>query len=217
MCLASQPWRPIVALSALSGGEMAILKGLGRVKSIALLSLLTALATLLITTAAYLLWGLSGVLPALCLSAWGNSPDTPHEPSCSALPRAVALVVCSWKRGWKNRTNSDSPYAIAGFIMMGGEWIVRIIIMRFSPFTEPMQRTRGGGHLCCWLCTHGFLLTLALYGNGCRLFSAPFCRYHRSYASNIAVNRQIDVLVQLATPSILLFCCLASLARPPAL
>ena len=34
---------PIVACSALSGGEMASLKGLGRVKSIALLSLLTAL------------------------------------------------------------------------------------------------------------------------------------------------------------------------------
>lgn len=198
---------PIVALSALSGGEMAILKGLGRVKSIALLSLLTALATLLITTAAYLLWGLSGVLPALCLSALGQLLLTLHM-SHRVVPYRVQLRSWSFlKRGWKI-VQLGLAYAIAGFIMMGGEWIVRIIIMRFSPFTEPIQRLEAVG-----IYAAGFALTVS-YSRLLftamdadyfpRLSAASINRTHQ----NIAVNRQIDVLVQLATPSILLFAAL---------
>jgi len=107
---------PIVACSALSGGEMAILKGLGRVKSIALLSLLTALATLLITTAAYLLWDVSGILPALCLSALGQLLLTLRL-SHRVVPYRIQLR--SWnflKRGWKI-VQLGLAYAIAGFII----------------------------------------------------------------------------------------------------
>ena len=198
---------PIVACSALSGGEMAILKGLGRVKSIALLSLLTALATLLITTAAYLLWDVSGILPALCLSALGQLLLTLRL-SHRVVPYRIQLR--SWnflKRGWKI-VQLGLAYAIAGFIMMGGEWIVRIIIMRFSSFTEPMQRLEAVG-----IYAAGFALTVS-YSRLLftamdadyfpRLSAATIDRTHQ----NIAVNRQIDVLVQLATPSILLFAAL---------
>ena len=155
---------PIVALSALSGGEMAILKGLGRVKSIALLSLLTALATLLITTAAYLLWGLSGVLPALCLSALGQLLLTLHM-SHRVVPYRVQLRSWSFlKRGWKI-VQLGLAYAIAGS---------RLLFTAMDADYFP------------------------------RLSAATIDRTHQ----NIAVNRQIDVLVQLATPSILLFAAL---------
>ena len=195
---------PIVACSTLSGGEMAILKGVGRVKSIALLSLLTAVTTLLITTTAYVLWGLSGVLPALCLSSLAQLLLTLRM-SHRAVSYRIRLRSWSFlKRGW-HFIHLGLAYAIAGFIMMGGEWLVRMIIMQFSPNSEPLQRLEAVG-----IYAAGFAVTVSYSRLLFRAMDADYfprlsaATLERSH-QNVAVNRQIDVLVQLATPSILLF------------
>ena len=195
---------PIVACSTLSGGEMAILKGVGRVKSIALLSLLTAVTTLLITTTAYVLWGLSGVLPALCFSSLAQLLLTLRM-SHRAVSYRIRLRSWSFlKRGW-HFIHLGLAYAIAGFIMMGGEWLVRMIIMQFSPNSEPLQRLEAVG-----IYAAGFAVTVSYSRLLFRAMDADYfprlsaATLERSH-QNVAVNRQIDVLVQLATPSILLF------------
>ncbi|MCQ2125844.1 MAG: oligosaccharide flippase family protein [Bacteroidaceae bacterium] len=61
-----------VAASAVSGGEMAILKGTGRLRHVALSQLFAAVFSLLLSVPLYWLLGLDGVAPALALSALGT-------------------------------------------------------------------------------------------------------------------------------------------------
>ncbi|WP_321992036.1 O-antigen translocase [Marispirochaeta aestuarii] len=55
--------------NALSGGQMALLRGIRRIKEMALASVLGAGAGLVITVPLYWLWGVDGIVPALILSA----------------------------------------------------------------------------------------------------------------------------------------------------
>ncbi len=56
---------PAVGLSTITCGELAVLKGLRRLKGIATVSLLNVLAGLVVTIPIYYIWGIDGVLPAL--------------------------------------------------------------------------------------------------------------------------------------------------------
>lgn len=56
---------PAVAFSTMTCGEMAVLKGLRRLKAVAKVSVMNVLAALLVTIPIYYVWGIDGVLPAL--------------------------------------------------------------------------------------------------------------------------------------------------------
>ncbi len=63
---------PAVAFSTITCGEMAILKGLRRLKRLATVSVINVALALVISLPIYYLWGIKGVLPALvlCCLAW---------------------------------------------------------------------------------------------------------------------------------------------------
>ena len=56
---------PAIAFSTLTCGEMAILKGVRRIKALAAVSVLNVAAGLLTTIPIYYIWGMKGVVPAL--------------------------------------------------------------------------------------------------------------------------------------------------------
>ena len=60
---------PVVALSAITGGEAAILKGLRRLRSLAVISLLNVVLALVITTPLYYVMGETGIVPSLVIIA----------------------------------------------------------------------------------------------------------------------------------------------------
>lgn len=59
---------PAVAFTTLAGGEIAILKGMRRLKHLALVSAAGALGTVALTIPTYALWGLLGVLPVIIMT-----------------------------------------------------------------------------------------------------------------------------------------------------
>jgi len=58
---------PSVAFSTLSCGEMAILKGMRRIKALAIISVLDVIAGIVTTIPVYYFWGMEGIVPALVL------------------------------------------------------------------------------------------------------------------------------------------------------
>ena len=82
LCLLS----PVMGFMAVTVGEISILKAVRRLKRVALISVLGAAATLLLTVPFYYFWGMSGVVPALVVSTvamrislfitnWGSLSD----------------------------------------------------------------------------------------------------------------------------------------------
>ena len=67
LCLLS----PVMAFMGVTAGEFSILKAVRRLKRVALVSVLGAVATLLLTVPFYYLWGMWGVVPALVFSTLG--------------------------------------------------------------------------------------------------------------------------------------------------
>ena len=58
---------PAVGFSTITCGEMAVLKGLRKLKSLASLSIVNVVIAIVVSLPIYYVWGLSGVLPALVL------------------------------------------------------------------------------------------------------------------------------------------------------
>lgn len=199
---------PVVASATLNGGEMALLKGLGRVRNIAFLSVLTAISTFALTTLAYLFAGLQGILPALVLSAVAQWLFTLHT-SHHLLPYRVQLS--SWRfflRGWR-MVKLGLSYALSGFIAAGGEWLVRLILLRIVPEHSSFSGVEATGiYAAAFTLTVSYsrLLLMAMDAEYFPRLSAAVTHVEHQ---NLAVNRQMDVLVQLAAPSMLLLAIVA--------
>lgn len=103
---------PAVAFSTITCGEMAVLKGLRRLRSLATLSVVTMVAGLMVTLPIYYFWGIKGVLPeilALCfvtmtLTLWFSSKSEKYSlvytkaelrKGHQALSVGFNFVVCS--------------------------------------------------------------------------------------------------------------------------
>lgn len=60
---------PVIALTAITGGELAILKGVRKLKSLAKISIYNVSLLTLITVPVYYYWGQSGIVPSLVIGA----------------------------------------------------------------------------------------------------------------------------------------------------
>lgn len=197
---------PLVAISTVSGGEMAVLKGLRCLRSIAFVSTVGAFLTLVISVSFYWQWGVGGIIPALVLSSFFALVLQLHR-----THRHVPYVVCltSWRflrRGYR-MVRLGLAYALSGFIAAGGEVVVRSLLFRMS------ERVGLSGMEAVGIYAAGFTLTVS-YAR-LILMSMDADYYPRLSAAstdvvrqNVAVNRQIEVLVLLMAPFLILFCIL---------
>jgi len=60
---------PVIALTAITGGELAILKGIRRLKTLAKISIYNVILLTLITVPVYYYWGQAGIVPSLVIGA----------------------------------------------------------------------------------------------------------------------------------------------------
>lgn len=197
---------PLVMFSTISGGEMAVLKGLRSLKSIAFISALISFTTLIITAIFYWQLGLSGIIPALVISS---------GVACfchwSAARKKVRYEVClnSWRflRRGLRMVRMGLAYALSGFVATGGEVLVRSFLYRFSdqvglPGEEAVGIYAAGFSL---IISYARLLLSSLDADYYPRLSAASTDVSRQ---NVAVNRQIDVLVLLMAPFLMLYCLL---------
>lgn len=61
---------PVVAMTVLAGGELAVLKALRQLKALALVSLYTMLASLFVSVPVFYFWGQRGIVPVLLLQVF---------------------------------------------------------------------------------------------------------------------------------------------------
>lgn len=189
---------PIVAFATLAGGEMAILKGLRRLRALALASVASALLTLLCTAPLYALCGLDGILPALNLSALATYVAMRYA-ATRAMPWRLASLSGNCLRAGRAMMGLGLAYVGAGIMGAGGELAVRLGLLH----TGGTQATLG-------LYAAGYTLTVA-YAR--LVFTAMDADYFARLSAamsqrgtmNTTVNRQTDVLVLLIVPFLLAF------------
>ena len=113
LCLLS----PVMGFMAVTVGEISILKAVRRLKRVALISVLGAAATLLLTVPFYYFWGMSGVVPALVVSTLGVM--VAHlSLSLPVFPWRVDLLNRShFRKGW-SMVRLGVPYIMATAVNM---------------------------------------------------------------------------------------------------
>lgn len=195
---------PLVGITTLAGGETAILKGLRQLSDLARVSMLGAVSTLLITSTFYFFFRIQGIVPALVFSGGVLLWLLWRAARCH-VPYEVSLT--SWhflRRGWR-MIRLGLAYAIANFIAAGGEYVVRLLLMHLPSSSEEIGMNAVGVYAAGFtlLVTYARLVFMSMDADYFPRLSAAACDVSRQ---NITVNRQIDVLVQLISPVLPVFC-----------
>lgn len=194
---------PMVALLTLTGGEMAILKALRQLKTIAAVNLIGALLAVLIAVPLYYAMGVHGILPVLLCSTGVMFLLNLHA-THKLFPYRVSLFSLKTFRLGGDLVRLGSAYIIAGLAGSGAELIVRSYISQ----TATLQREGL------------FVAGIALIVSYSRLiFAALDADYFPRLSSvvddrtirNQTVNKQIDVLVLLMAPMLIVLALTAPL------
>lgn len=183
---------PATAFTTLAGGETAILQASRRLKALARATAWGAVSTLITSCTFYWLWGVAGIVPMLSVSAaallgllvWENRRAYPYR-LCPIGRSFFAAGLPLIKLG--------AAYVLAGVMASGVELLIRAALQRL-----------GGGLTAIGLYAAGFTLTI----NYARLlFVGVDADYYPRLsatsdrrAANVAVNRQINVLIVLMAP-----------------
>ncbi len=190
---------PTVLFLTLIGGEMAILKGVRQLRRLAKASVLHAMGTLFITASLYYIMGVKGVIPVILLtSALGFSLYV------YAASRTFTYRIGPFHRRFlKNgmpMVKLGTAYILAGAMTSGAELVVRTGILRMA-----------GGFEKVGLYTAGLTLTVS-YAR--MIFVAMDADYFPRLSAtvgnvremNVLINRQINTLVVLMAPFLIVFC-----------
>lgn len=185
-----------VGMTTLTGGELAILKGMRQLKQIAANSALGALTTLLVTVPLYAVLGRAGIAPALVGSV----------AVLLALNLRASCRLFPWRAGFSPRflrcglplLQLGMAYVVAGILGSGAEMLIRSFLVRTVSWAEAGYYSAG------------FTVTVS-YAR--LIFTAMDADYFPRLAAtggdtvrmNLTVNRQVDVLVLLMAPFLILF------------
>lgn len=198
---------PAVALTTLTGGEIAVLRGIRRLKSIAVTSVLVAGCTLLIAVPLYLLWGLRSVTWVILLTTAATFA-VQLAATWRSFPYRISPLRSRFVRSGLPLLRLGMGYIAAGICSSGAEMLVRTTLTRSA-----------GGLQAAGLYAVGLTLTVS-YAR--MVFVAMDADYFPRLSAacadrgrqNATVNAQIDVLVLLMTPLLLLLAlCLPFLVR----
>lgn len=193
LCLLS----PVMAFMGVTAGEFSILKAVRRLKRVALVSVLGAVATLLLTVPFYYFWGMSGVVPALVVSTLG----------VMVAHLSLSLPVFPWRVDLLNRAHFRKGWSM---VRLGVPYIMATAVN--------MSVAMG---ISLFITNWGSLSDVGLYGMGYNLvityagvvFTAVDADYFPRLSSvnadvgrmNQTINRQIKVCVLLMSPFLVLF------------
>ena len=187
---------PIVGMMAVTGGEMAILKGVRQLKHLASISVYNVLAALVISVPLYFFFGEAAIVPSLVFMAMAQMVLTMY---CS-----YRLFPFSFTRDKRQLAEGTEmvrlgiAFVLAGILGSGADFLIR----SFLSYTSSLE-TVG-------LYSAGYMMTMTYAG---MVFSAMetdfFPRlsacHHLSTTSSTVVNRQIEVSFLLVSPMLVFF------------
>lgn len=188
---------PMALILAVSGGELAILKGLKQLKLVAAASTLAAIFTLCICIPLYWTMGLSGISLSLLLS--------------NAAALTIQLSFSSKIVPWHTSIFSSHSYAegmpmiklgigyiVAGIFGQGAEYIIRAMIIRMGDLTD--VGLYNSGYMMA--VTYASIVFIAMEADYFPRLSAAKKSIPRQ---NFTVNQQIEVCVLLMAPFLIFF------------
>lgn len=184
---------PIVGILTIVGGELAILKGLKRLKKVALISIYTSVTALIICTPIYWIWGIKGIVPALLILNFAILGIN--------LYHSTRVIPWHWSCDFSIHFKAGIPmlllgvgYIIAGVFGQGAEYIIRSFIFKFDGNTDGVGLYQSGYVLTV---TYTSLVFAAIEADFFPRLSA--CGASLTHQNKI-INQQIEVSLLLITP-----------------
>lgn len=195
---------PIVAITAIVGGEMAILKATRRLRNLAEISIYNVIFSLIISVLVYYVWDMSGVVPCLLLTSLSQLIITIVY-SYKYYPLHMSFR-CGMLRSGIPMVKLGIAFVVAGIFGSGADFAIRSYLNNAG-----MLETVG-------LYSAGYMIVMT-YGG--LIFSAMETDYYpRLSAENgkptfiSTVNRQCEVSLLLISPMLVGFIIAAPLILP---
>ncbi len=198
---------PMVLCLAIAGGELAILKAFRRLKSIALVSIFSALATLVVTVPLYYLYALDGIVPALLLSSVCNLVIVLRI-SLRCIPWNIPL--CRAKQ---------LLYDGRGILRLGGAYILAAMAgdgadVAIRSFINDVDSPEQVGFYAAGFTltvTYARMVFVAMDSDYYPRLSAAFARKDER---NELINRQVELSLLLMVPFLTFFLCVLPVVLP---
>ncbi len=188
---------PMALTLALSGGELAILKGLKCLKRVALISILATLSTLVICIPLYWSMGLRGIALALVLSSVAALLIQLYF-SHKVVPWHTSLFSKQSYLEGMPMIKLGIGYIIAGIFGQSAEYIIRAMIIHLGSLAD--VGLYNSGYMMAVAYTS--VVFIAMEADYFPRLSAAKCSVPRQ---NFTVNQQIEVCVLLISPCLILF------------
>ena len=191
---------PTVAMMAITGGELAILKGTRRLKSLAVISVYGVIATLLTSIPLFYIWGESAIVPSIALVALLQMLLTICYsfrlfPTCFSMSLSRAKSLFGEGLGM---VRLGVAFILAGILGSGAEFAVR----SYLNYTSGLDMVG--------FYNTGFMMTMTYAG---MVFQAMETDYFPRLSAiegtgtelNSVVNRQIEISLLLVSPLLAAF------------
>lgn len=186
-----------VCLLTIQGGEMAILKGLKKLKSVALVSVFGAIATFVLSAPIFYFWRMEGVVYSLVLCSIVTLAIHLHY-SNKVIPWHVSLISRDVYAQGLPMVRLGIGFIIAGIFGQGAEYVIRTLILHFGDLTAVGLYTSG----YTLVVSYSNLIFVAFEADYFPRLSAA---QHDLQRMNQTVNQQMEVGVLLVTPMLTLF------------
>ncbi len=182
---------PAVAFSTMNCGELAVLKGLRRIKSLALANVLYVVLGIVVNVPIYFVWGISGVVPALVAFTFASLLLTCSF-SFRTMPLAFVFQKAELRRGHK-------------MLSVGLTFVITTVLSKVVLLFIMGYLNRVASEEMVGLYVSAYTLTMTYAGV---VFSALDQDYfpHLSgvissrHETNSLLLKQLDVTVMLITP-----------------
>src|SRR5574344_2532804 len=196
---------PIVALTAITGGEMAILKGARRLRSLALISIYSVIASLFISVPIYYIWGEAGIVPTMVVNALAVMLITIAY-SYHLYP-LTSLFTNGFVSEGLGMVKLGISFLLAGILGNGAELVIRSFLNNAS--SVDTLGLYNAGYVIVF--TYASMVFTAMETD---YFPRLSSVNHDVAAINQTVNRQIEVSLLIIAPMLVLFTILLPILLP---
>lgn len=188
---------PVIAMMAITAGELAIMKGLKQLKKVAMTSVCGAFATLLICIPVYSLWGMEGIVLSLVLCNASVLMVTLFF-SCQIVPWQIDLRSAAVLANGLPMVRLGIGYIIAGVLGQGAEYVIRTMIQEYSDIAH--VGLYNSGYIMA--VSYASMVFVAIEADFFPRLSAA-CKNVES--ANRIINQQIEICVLLISPVLIGF------------
>ena len=187
---------PIVAMTAITGGELAVLKGVRRLKALAGISVYSVIGALLVSVPLYYIYKEKAIVPSLVIMAFIQMALT-IAVSYKIFPLRLSLSRSVLRQGY-SMIRLGIAFVFAGILGSGADFVIRSYISNVAGID-----TVG-------LFNAGYMLTMTYVGTVFSAMETDFFPRLSGVSSlgftfNRTVSNQIEVMLLLVSPLLVVF------------